>query len=323
MGLQRVRHSWAGTHTSLSADLAIPEATIWPLPGGLKPGGGDSVPDSTLPPGLKPVPVVHGDQRPASRPGYSEVDTRHSKARPHGREREVRSRVKQGGLERGWEGKLWITEVKGKWLLFLWIPTIECEFAETFKEEATPGWEGSLGEKSCMCMCGWVALLYAWNYHNIVNWRCVCLCVCVCVSLSMCVCLCVRLCLSMCVCLCVSLCVCVCLCMCVCVCLCGLVAQSCLTLCNPMDCSLQGSSVHGTLQSRVLDCFAFPSPGEYSWLRDQTRVFRVSCFAGGFFALWATREVPLIGYIPIQNKKFKKISYEDILYIIGSIANIL
>ena len=112
--LQRVRHSWAGIHTSLSADPAIPEATIWPLPGRLKPGGGDSVPDSTLPPGLKPAPVVHGDQRPASRPGYSEVDSRHSKARPHGREREIRSRVKQGGLERGWEGKLWITEVKGK-----------------------------------------------------------------------------------------------------------------------------------------------------------------------------------------------------------------
>ena len=30
------------------------------------------------------------------------------------------------------------------------------------------------------------------------------------------------------------------------------VAQSCLTLCNPMDCSLQGSSIHGIFQARVL-----------------------------------------------------------------------
>ena len=31
------------------------------------------------------------------------------------------------------------------------------------------------------------------------------------------------------------------------------VAQSCLTLSDPMDCSLTGSSVHGTLQARVLE----------------------------------------------------------------------
>ena len=33
---------------------------------------------------------------------------------------------------------------------------------------------------------------------------------------------------------------------------CVLVAQSCLTLCNPMDGSLPGSSVHGILQERIL-----------------------------------------------------------------------
>ena len=31
------------------------------------------------------------------------------------------------------------------------------------------------------------------------------------------------------------------------------VAQSCLTLCNPMDCSLPGSSIHGIFQARVLE----------------------------------------------------------------------
>ena len=36
------------------------------------------------------------------------------------------------------------------------------------------------------------------------------------------------------------------------------VSQSCLTLCNPMDCSPPGSSVHGILQVRLLDWVAFP-----------------------------------------------------------------
>ena len=36
------------------------------------------------------------------------------------------------------------------------------------------------------------------------------------------------------------------------------VAQSCLTLCDPMDHSLSGSSVHGILQARILECVAIP-----------------------------------------------------------------
>ena len=46
--------------------------------------------------------------------------------------------------------------------------------------------------------------------------------------------------------------VCVCVCVCVCVYLYVLAAQSCLTLCNPMDYSPPGSSVHGNLQARIL-----------------------------------------------------------------------
>ena len=45
-----------------------------------------------------------------------------------------------------------------------------------------------------------------------------------------------------------------------------LVAQSCLTLCSPMDCSLPGSSVHGILQARILEWVAI------SFFRDQTQV---------------------------------------------------
>ena len=40
------------------------------------------------------------------------------------------------------------------------------------------------------------------------------------------------------------------------------VTQSCLTLCDPMDCSLSGSSVHGVFQARVWSGLPLPSPGD-------------------------------------------------------------
>ena len=43
---------------------------------------------------------------------------------------------------------------------------------------------------------------------------------------------------------------------------CCLVAESCLTLCNPMDCSPPGSSVHGILRARILSGLPCPSPGD-------------------------------------------------------------
>ena len=41
-----------------------------------------------------------------------------------------------------------------------------------------------------------------------------------------------------------------------------LVARSCPTRCNPMDCSPPGSSVHGILQARILKWQPVPSPGD-------------------------------------------------------------
>ena len=38
--------------------------------------------------------------------------------------------------------------------------------------------------------------------------------------------------------------------------------QSCLTLCDPMDRSLPGSSIHGILQARMLEWVAFSSPAD-------------------------------------------------------------
>ena len=40
--------------------------------------------------------------------------------------------------------------------------------------------------------------------------------------------------------------------------MCALVTQSCLTFCDPMDCSPPDSSVHGILQARILECVAIP-----------------------------------------------------------------
>ena len=51
--------------------------------------------------------------------------------------------------------------------------------------------------------------------------------------------------------------------------------QSCLTLCDPMDCSPPGSSVHGILQVRILGCVAISSSRGSSQSRDQTSI---SCF---------------------------------------------
>ena len=50
-----------------------------------------------------------------------------------------------------------------------------------------------------------------------------------------------------------------------------LVAQSCPTLCNPMNCSLLGSSIHRILQARILEWVAISFPRGSSLLRDLTR----------------------------------------------------
>ena len=49
-----------------------------------------------------------------------------------------------------------------------------------------------------------------------------------------------------------------------------LAARLCLTLCDPVDCSPLGSSVHGNLQPRILEWAAMPSSRRSSWLGDGT-----------------------------------------------------
>ena len=61
------------------------------------------------------------------------------------------------------------------------------------------------------------------------------------------------------------------------------VTQSCPTLCDPMNCSPSGFSVHRILQARILKWVAIPFSQGSSWPRDWTWV---SYTAGRFFTLW-------------------------------------
>ena len=70
------------------------------------------------------------------------------------------------------------------------------------------------------------------------------------------------------------------------------VTQSCLTLCDPMDCI-----VHGILQARILEWVAFPFSRGSSQPRDRTQV---SWIAGRFFTSWATN---VCGYAPKRRNK--------------------
>ena len=63
--------------------------------------------------------------------------------------------------------------------------------------------------------------------------------------------------------------------------------QSRPTLCDPMDCSPPGTSIHGIFQARVLEWVAISFSRGCCWPRDQTRVSRI---AGRHFIIWATRE---------------------------------
>ena len=76
------------------------------------------------------------------------------------------------------------------------------------------------------------------------------------------------------------------------------VAQSCLTLCDPIDYSLPISSVHGILQARILKWVAIPFSRGSSWPRDWSRVY---CIARRFFIVWVTRKWKKNRYLMLRN----------------------
>ena len=68
-------------------------------------------------------------------------------------------------------------------------------------------------------------------------------------------------------------------------------SESCSAISNsyyPMDCTLPDSLAHGILQARILEWVAILVSRGSSQTRDRTRV---SCIAGRFFTVWATKEV--------------------------------
>ena len=63
-------------------------------------------------------------------------------------------------------------------------------------------------------------------------------------------------------------------------------AQSCLTLCDPMDCSLPGSSLHGILQARILEWVAISFSKGSSHTRDRTCVSCIPCIGRRILYHW-------------------------------------
>ena len=75
-----------------------------------------------------------------------------------------------------------------------------------------------------------------------------------------------------------------------CACVCAKSLQSCLTLCDPMNCSLRGSSVHGILQARMLEWVAMPSSRVLPNSGIRPTSLASPALAGGFFTTNATWE---------------------------------
>ena len=82
--------------------------------------------------------------------------------------------------------------------------------------------------------------------------------------------------------------------------------QSCLTLGNPVDCSLPGSTVHRLLQARILKWVAMPSSRGSSPPKDGTHISYVSCMADGFSTASTAWEAPIMN---TQNPVLGKVSY--------------
>ena len=86
-----------------------------------------------------------------------------------------------------------------------------------------------------------------------------------------------------------------------------LISQSCLTFCDPMDCSLPGSSVHGILQARILERVAIPFSRGSSQPRDGAWV---SCTASRIFTSWATSGSPLL--LEVKVRKWSRSVVSDL-----------
>ena len=76
--------------------------------------------------------------------------------------------------------------------------------------------------------------------------------------------------------------------------------QSCQTLCDPMDCSPPGSSVHGILQARILEQVPWPPPVDLPDPGTEPMLLTSSALAGRFFTTNTTWKAPHSHLIPPQ-----------------------
>ena len=88
------------------------------------------------------------------------------------------------------------------------------------------------------------------------------------------------------------------------------VAQSCLTICNPMYCSLPGSSVHGILQARILEWVAISFSRGSSQPTDWTQVSRI---VDRCFTIWARAREALSFSIQFSSVQFSRSVMSDSL----------
>ena len=87
-------------------------------------------------------------------------------------------------------------------------------------------------------------------------------------------------------------------------CCCCSVSQWWPTLCDPMDCTLPGTSAHGILQARILGWVARPSSRGSSWSRDWTLISDVSCIGRQVLTTrtaWEAREFSRCVHFKILN----------------------
>ena len=68
----------------------------------------------------------------------------------------------------------------------------------------------------------------------------------------------------------------------------------CPNLCNLMDCSASGSSVHGILQAKILEWVAMPSSGDLPDPGNEPVFLMSPVLAGRFFSTSATWEAPCV-----------------------------
>ena len=77
--------------------------------------------------------------------------------------------------------------------------------------------------------------------------------------------------------------------------ICAKLLQSCLTLCDPMDCSPPGSSVRGILQARILEWLPCSPPGALPDPGIKPECLLYPALAGGFFTASPTWDVWALG----------------------------